>query len=96
MVFGSNPADFFGWGNGDEDLLLAQDTSLAGQFVQQWKLRMRAIAIGDMALFYKTLNKKSFPDGGGRRKSLKWMKAAVRRHSKVRPSKLLGIAYAVV
>ena len=42
MAFGSNPADFFGWGGGDEDLLFAQDTSLAGQFVQQWKLQMRA------------------------------------------------------
>ena len=42
MVFGSNPADCFGWEDGDEDLLFAQDTSLAGQFVQQWKLRMRA------------------------------------------------------
>ena len=41
VVFGSNPEDFFGWEDGDEDLLFAQDTSLAGQFVQQWKLRTR-------------------------------------------------------
>ena len=36
------PSDFFGLGDGDEDLLFAQDTSLAGQFVQPWKLRTRA------------------------------------------------------
>ena len=42
MVFGSNPADLFGWDDSEEDLLFAQDTSLAGQFVNQWKLRMRA------------------------------------------------------
>ena len=42
MVFGSNPADNFGWGDEDEDLLFAQDTSLSGQFVAQWKLRMMA------------------------------------------------------
>ena len=42
MVFGSNPVDLFGWEDVDEDLLFAQDTALAGQFVQQWKLRMRA------------------------------------------------------
>ena len=42
MLFGSNPVDFFGWEDGDEDLLYARDTSLAGQFVQQWKLRTRA------------------------------------------------------
>ena len=42
MVFGSNPADNFGWGDEDEDLLFAQDTSLSGQFVAQWKLRMLA------------------------------------------------------
>ena len=42
MVFGSNPVDLFGWDDGDEDLLSAQDTSLAGQFVNHWKLRMRA------------------------------------------------------
>ena len=42
MVFGSNPVDFCGWEDGDEDLLFAQDSSLAGQFVQQWKLRTRA------------------------------------------------------
>ena len=42
MVFGSNPVDLFGWEGGDEDMLFAQDSSLAGQFVNQWKLRMRA------------------------------------------------------
>ena len=33
MVFGSNPADNFGWGDEDEDSLFAQDTSLSEQFV---------------------------------------------------------------
>ena len=33
IVFGPNPADFFGWEDGGEDLLFAQDASLAGQFV---------------------------------------------------------------
>ena len=42
MVFGSNPADNFGWGDEDEDLLFAQDTSPSAQFVAQWKLRMLA------------------------------------------------------
>ena len=42
LVFGSNPADNFGWGDEDEDLLFAQDTSLSGQFVANWKLRMLA------------------------------------------------------
>ena len=42
MVFGSNPADLCGWEDGDGDMAFAQDASLAGQFVQQWKLRMRA------------------------------------------------------
>ena len=42
LVFGSNPADNFGWGAGDEDLLLAQDSSLPGQFVAQRELRMMA------------------------------------------------------
>ena len=42
MVSGSNPVDFLGWEDGGGGLLFAQDTSLAGQFVQQWKLRMRA------------------------------------------------------
>ena len=42
LVFGSNPADNFGWGDDDEDLLFAQDTSLSGQFVANWKLRMIA------------------------------------------------------
>ena len=42
MVFGSNSAGNFGWGDEDEDRLFAQDTSLSGQFVAQWKLRMLA------------------------------------------------------
>ena len=42
MVFASNPADSSGWEDGDEELLIAQDASLAGQFVQQWKSRARA------------------------------------------------------
>ena len=42
MAFGPNPVDSFVWGDGNEDLLFAQDASLAGQFVQRWKLRMRA------------------------------------------------------
>ena len=42
MVFGSNPIDLYGWEDSEEDLLFAQDTSVAGQFVNQWKLRMRA------------------------------------------------------
>ena len=42
MVFGSNPAGPFGRETQDEDLTFAMDTSLAGQFVQQWEMRMRA------------------------------------------------------
>ena len=42
MALGPNPADLFGWDDSDEDLSFAQDTSLARQFVNQWKLRMRA------------------------------------------------------
>ena len=42
LVFGSKPEDNFGWGDEDEDLLFAQDTSLPGQFVAQWKLRTMA------------------------------------------------------
>ena len=30
VAFGSNPADTFGWGDEDEDLLFSQDTSLSG------------------------------------------------------------------
>ena len=30
MAFGSNPVDFFGWEDGDEDILFARDTSLSG------------------------------------------------------------------
>ena len=42
MVIGSNPADNLGCGDGDGDLLFAQDTSLSGQFVAQWELRVMA------------------------------------------------------
>ena len=42
MAAGSQLADLFGWDDSEEDLFFAQDTSLAGQFVNQWKLRMRA------------------------------------------------------
>ena len=43
MAFGSNsPVDSFGWDGGEEDLTFAEDIPLAGQFVQQWKLRVRA------------------------------------------------------
>ena len=42
LVFGSNPADNFGWGDEDEDLLFAQDASLPEQFVAKWKLCMMA------------------------------------------------------
>ena len=42
MVLGSNPVDLCGWEDKDEDLMFAQDTSLAGRLVQQWELRMRA------------------------------------------------------
>ena len=34
--------DLCGWEDKDEDLAFAQDTSLSGQFAQQWTLRMRA------------------------------------------------------
>ena len=42
MVSGSNPVDLFGWGDRDEDLTFAQDTSLSGQFAQQWGPRVMA------------------------------------------------------
>ena len=42
MVFASHPAGLFGWGDSEEALFFAQDTSLAGQFVNQLKLRVRA------------------------------------------------------
>ena len=42
MVFGSNSVDSFGREDSDEDLMFAQGASLAGQFAQPWKLRMRA------------------------------------------------------
>ena len=42
MVSGSNPVDLFGCAGGDEDMMFAQDASLAGHFTQQWKLRAKA------------------------------------------------------
>ena len=42
MVFRSIPADNFGWGDEDADLLFERDTSLSGQFVARRKLRMMA------------------------------------------------------
>ena len=41
MAFGSKPADLFGRADNDERMLFSKDTSLSGQFVQQWKLRKR-------------------------------------------------------
>ena len=43
-VFGPNQANLYGWEDKDEDLAFAQDASLLGQFVQQWKLPMVAQA----------------------------------------------------
>ena len=37
LVFGSIPADLFGWGRDHENPLLAQNAPLPGQRVQQWK-----------------------------------------------------------
>ena len=42
LVFGSNPMDLYGWDDSEDDLLFAQDTSISGQFAQQWQLRIRA------------------------------------------------------
>ena len=42
IVFGSNPVEQFGRKCQDEDPASAQDISIAGHFVQQWNLRMRA------------------------------------------------------
>ena len=42
MVFGSNPVDLYGLGEKDEYLMVAQDTSLSGQFVKRWKLGVMA------------------------------------------------------
>ena len=42
MIFGSSAADNFGWRYEDEELLFYQETSLSGQLVTQWKLRMLA------------------------------------------------------
>ena len=42
MVSGSNPAELVGWGDKNEDQTFARDTSLSGQFAQQWKLRVMA------------------------------------------------------
>ena len=46
MVSGSNPADVFGWDGRDKNLTFTQDTPPSGQFVRQWKLRMRAQGAG--------------------------------------------------
>ena len=43
MVFGSHPVDLFGLEHGREDMMFARDTSPAGQFLQRWKLRMKAL-----------------------------------------------------
>ena len=42
MVSGSNPVDLLGWEAGDEDMMFAQDASLAGQPENQGKLRAKA------------------------------------------------------
>ena len=42
MVFGSDPVDIFGRVDRDADSLFAQETTLSGQFTQQWRLRMVA------------------------------------------------------
>ena len=39
IVFGANPADLLGREDKGEDLTFAQNTSLSGQFAQQWTLR---------------------------------------------------------
>ena len=43
LVFGSNKMGFHGREGQDEDLIFAQDSSVSGQFVQQWKLRMKPL-----------------------------------------------------
>ena len=42
MVFGTSPVNLIGWEDNDEDLMLPQDTSLAGQLVEHWELRTDA------------------------------------------------------
>ena len=42
LVFESYPVDQYGWGDQDEDLLPAQNSSVSGQFAQQWQPRMLA------------------------------------------------------
>ena len=51
LVFGSNPVGLYGWGDQDENLLLAQDSSVSEQFAQRWKLRMMAqeVALKEVA-----------------------------------------------
>ena len=41
-ICGCDPVDLYGWEGQDEDLAFAQGTSLSGQLVQQWELRMMA------------------------------------------------------
>ena len=62
LVFGSNPMDLYGWDDSEGDLLFAQDTSISGQFVQQWQLRIRAqeaalreIANSKLRRFWRTI-----------------------------------------
>ena len=84
-------------GGRDSDMMFAQDTSLASQFVNQWALRAKAqeatlkeiansmlrrllarnqtfncavIDVGDMVLFFKARNRKSFPRRRGPAKVL--------------------------
>ena len=51
LVCGSNPADLFGWRDDDEGIGFAQETSISGQFAQQWELRKTAqeAALKEMA-----------------------------------------------
>ena len=42
LVFGPSVVDLYGWDDRDEDLFLAQDTSVSGQCAQQRELRMTA------------------------------------------------------
>ena len=51
LGFGSNPADLHVWRDGGDDLLFVQETSISGQFAQQWRLRMmaRKAALREMA-----------------------------------------------
>ena len=68
MAFGSEPGDWFGWEGDNEDLQSGQDTYLAGQFAQQWKLRMRARAAAESKLrrlleYGRSFNCRDIPTG---------------------------------